>query len=58
MEAHHSKLISEMCEGEQTRIEDLIMICPNCHSMIHGRSGIGRDNLKDIVYVALCRRRS
>lgn len=37
IEVHHVKPISEMKEGEKTRLEDLILICSNCHSMIHSR---------------------
>lgn len=37
IEAHHTKPISEMQEGEKTNIEDIAMVCSNCHSMIHRR---------------------
>jgi predicted HNH restriction endonuclease len=35
IEAHHTKPISEMKDNEKTRIEDIEMLCSNCHSMIH-----------------------
>lgn len=35
IEAHHLKPVSEMKENDSTKIEDLIMVCSNCHSMIH-----------------------
>ena len=35
IEAHHTKPISEMQAGDKTKPEDLIMLCCNCHSMIH-----------------------
>lgn len=35
IEAHHVKAVSEMKDGEQTKIEDIVMLCSNCHSMIH-----------------------
>ena len=38
IEAHHVKPISTMREGEKTNIEDLIMLCSNCHSMIHRKT--------------------
>ncbi|WP_065218558.1 MULTISPECIES: HNH endonuclease [Butyricimonas] len=39
IEAHHIKPISEMDEeGEITDINDLIMVCSNCHSIIHRRN--------------------
>ena len=37
IEAHHIKPVSEMKEGESTNINDLVMVCSNCHSMIHRR---------------------
>lgn len=39
IEAHHTKPISEMDEeGEIADINDLIMVCSNCHSIIHRRN--------------------
>lgn len=35
IEAHHIKPVSTMQDGEKTKIEDIIMVCSNCHSMIH-----------------------
>ena len=35
IEAHHIKPLSEMHMNEKTRVEDLMMVCSNCHSMIH-----------------------
>lgn len=35
IEAHHTKPISEMKENERTKIEDIVLLCSNCHSMIH-----------------------
>lgn len=35
IEAHHTKAVSEMKENEKTRIEDIAMVCSNCHSMLH-----------------------
>ena len=37
IEAHHVKPVSEMKENELTKIEDIVMLCSNCHSMIHRR---------------------
>ena len=37
IEAHHTKPVSEMKEGEVTRVEDLAMVCANCHRMLHRR---------------------
>lgn len=35
IEAHHAKPISEMKENEKTNINDIVLLCSNCHSMIH-----------------------
>lgn len=35
IEAHHTKPVSELTEGETTKISDIIMVCSNCHRMIH-----------------------
>ena len=38
IEAHHTKPISTMQDGESTKVEDLVMLCSNCHSMIHRKT--------------------
>jgi hypothetical protein len=35
IEAHHLKPISERTKAEETRVQDLVMVCANCHRMIH-----------------------
>ena len=35
IEVHHIKPVSKMSPGEKTNINDLVMVCSNCHSMIH-----------------------
>lgn len=35
IEAHHTIPISEMSTDSETRIKDLIMVCSNCHRMLH-----------------------
>ena len=35
IEVHHKKPISKMKEGEKTKIEDVAVICSNCHRIIH-----------------------
>ena len=39
IEAHHKKPVSSMKIGDVTRIEDFIMVCSNCHSMLHIGNG-------------------
>ncbi len=50
IEAHHIKPVSEMKDGEETNIEDIIMLCSNCHSMIHRkRPWLTKDKLKELL---------
>ena len=35
IEAHHVKPVSQLKEGEKTKVSDIKMLCSNCHSMIH-----------------------
>jgi len=37
IEAHHTFPISELKEETNTKIEDLAMLCSNCHRMVHRR---------------------
>lgn len=35
LEVHHTRPLSEMKRGEVTRVEDLMLLCPNCHRAVH-----------------------
>lgn len=35
IECHHQKPVSELRPGEKTKINDLALVCSNCHRMIH-----------------------
>ncbi|PFO12732.1 hypothetical protein COJ70_24280 [Priestia megaterium] len=35
IEGHHIKPVSELKEGEETKIEDIKLVCSNCHRMLH-----------------------
>lgn len=35
IEGHHLKPVSQLEPGEKTRVEDIVLLCSNCHSMIH-----------------------
>lgn len=37
IEGHHNKPISELPEGYRTKVEDIILVCSNCHKMLHRR---------------------
>ena len=50
IEAHHVKPVSEMRDNEKTKIEDIVMVCSNCHSMIHRKKPwLSKDELKLIL---------
>lgn len=42
MQVHHLQPLTARIEPEETRLEDLVLVCPNCHAMIH-RGGENRD---------------
>ena len=35
IECHHTKPVSELLVGEKTKLADLVLLCANCHRMIH-----------------------
>jgi len=35
IECHHKKPVSEIKKGEKTKLNDLIVLCSNCHRMVH-----------------------
>jgi|JI9StandDraft_2_1071091.scaffolds.fasta_scaffold31231_2 putative restriction endonuclease len=50
IEGHHSKPISKMKKGDVTKISDIIMVCSNCHRMLHRkRPWITKDKLKSLL---------
>ncbi|WP_049867641.1 HNH endonuclease [Paenibacillus sp. D9] len=49
IEVHHKKLISEMREGETTKVEDIAMLCSNCHRMIHRKPMITVERLAESI---------
>lgn len=49
IEGHHTKLVSEMKEGEETKVEDIALLCSNCHRMIHRKPLMSVDDLKTLI---------
>lgn len=35
IEAHHTIPVSEMKDDHKTKVEDIAMLCSNCHRMVH-----------------------
>lgn len=52
IEAHHLFPISELVQETETKIEDLLFVCSNCHKMIHRkRPWLKPDNLKKLIQI-------
>jgi 5-methylcytosine-specific restriction protein A len=37
IECHHAVALSELAEERKTKLEDVVLVCSNCHRMIHRR---------------------
>lgn len=35
IEGHHTIPVSELNEGDKTKVEDIVLVCSNCHKMLH-----------------------
>lgn len=54
IEGHHTKPISEMAENEQTKVEDIALVCANCHRMLHRkRPWLSLSELKGLLISTL-----
>ncbi|MFS0689962.1 HNH endonuclease [Sporosarcina sp. 179-K 8C2 HS] len=50
IEAHHTIPVSEMSEDHVSKVSDIILLCSNCHRMIHRRMPwLTVEELKDIL---------
>lgn len=49
IEGHHKKLVSQMIEGEKTKVEDIAMLCSNCHRMIHKKPLLCVEELAELI---------
>lgn len=50
MECHHTIPLQDLKPGARTRLEDLALLCANCHRMIHVRSPwLTRDQLRECL---------
>ena len=49
IECHHTKFLSDYDEPTKTSITDLVLLCSNCHRMIHRKKPwLSIDELKDV----------
>ena len=52
IEAHHIKPLHMLKPGERTRLEDLALICANCHRVIHTqRPWLTNDELRQLINI-------
>ena len=50
IECHHIKPVSMYTEEDVTTVDDLVLVCSNCHRMLHRkRPWVGKDELKAIL---------
>lgn len=50
IEGHHAIPISEMNENDETKVDDIIMVCSNCHRMIHRKKTLlAKKDLKKML---------
>lgn len=50
IECHHTKPIHQMNGETETRIEDMVLLCSNCHRMVHRNFPmLSVDELKEII---------
>ncbi len=48
-ECHHTMPVSSLKPGEKTRLSDLAIVCANCHRMLHRRTWLSIDELKQVI---------
>lgn len=51
IEGHHKIPIKDLKEGDKTKVEDIAMLCSNCHRMIHRSPLITVEELKRLVMI-------
>lgn len=50
IEGHHNVPISKLQENQETKIEDISLVCSNCHKMIHRRKPwLTIEELKELI---------
>lgn len=50
IEGHHTIPVSELKEGDKTKVEDVLLVCSNCHKMLHRkRPWLKPDELEQLI---------
>ena len=51
IECHHTKPVETLPQGVKTRLDDLVLVCANCHRMIHaGRPWLSMPELVALLH--------
>jgi 5-methylcytosine-specific restriction protein A len=45
-ECHHVVPLADLRAGSRTRLSDLVILCANCHRMIHRQGGLTIEELR------------
>lgn len=48
IECHHTKPLAELQPNEKTKLSDLVLVCSNCHRMIHRKGLKSIEDIKDL----------
>jgi hypothetical protein len=50
IEAHHTKPVETLVEGSKTKLDDLALLCANCHRMVHStRPWLSIPELRELI---------
>jgi len=50
IEGHHTIPVSELKDGQMTKLEDIVLVCSNCHKMLHRkRPWLNKEELKNLI---------
>lgn len=50
IEGHHTKPVAELTENSKTSVEDILLVCSNCHRMLHRkRPCLSKDELESFI---------
>jgi len=52
IEAHHKIPVSKLDGNTPTRIDDLALVCSNCHRMLHRKGGMSVEKLRELIFAA------
>lgn len=52
IEGHHTIPVSDLEEGQSTKVDDIALVCSNCHKMLHRRRPwLNKSELKKIIEI-------